>query len=162
MTSAVTSAIKGALTTENKWQTAGQSVRDFYGTETAVAEVKAQFIADAIIPALDKRHAAALVKELARKGSAEYNALDASGRDTWDAANDAKKDARATAHTMYSRVVRYAFPTDKKERAVTALKTRLQNDLASLIKACEKSEGEDFDVMQTINNLRATLALVNT
>jgi hypothetical protein len=37
----------------------------------------------------------------------------------------------------------------------------LQNELASLIKACEKSEGEDFDVAGTINNLRATLAFVN-
>jgi hypothetical protein len=162
MTSAVTSAIKGEITTGNKWQAAGQSVRDFYGTETAVAEVKAQFIADAIIPALDKRHAAALGKELVRKGSTEYNALDAAGREAWDVANTAKKDARAFGHTMYSRVVRYAFPAEKAETVTRTLKTRISEELSALIKACEKSEGEDFDVMQTINNLRATLAIVNT
>ena len=161
MTAAVTSAIRGELTTVNKWQTAGQTVRDFYGTETAINEVKAQFIADAIIPALDKRHAFALSRELPRKNSTEFNALDAGQKDNWETLNDAKKDARATAHTMFTRVVRYAFPAEKKERAPTALKTRLQNELASLIKACEKSEGEDFDVAGTINNLRATLAFVN-
>ena len=161
MTTAVTAAIKGELSTVNKWQTAGQTVRDFYGTETAINEVKAQFIADAIIPALDKRHAAALARELPRKNSAEFNALDAGQKANWETSNDAKKDARATAHTMFTRVVRYAFPAEKKERAPTALKTRLQLELASLIKACEKSEGEDFDVAGTINNLRATLAFVN-
>jgi hypothetical protein len=161
MTTAVTAAIKGELSTVNKWQTAGQTVRDFYGTETAINEVKAQFIADAIIPALDKRHAAALARELPRKNSAEFNALDAGQKANWETSNDAKKDARATAHTMFTRVVRYAFPADKKERTTTALKTRLQLELASLIKACEKSEGEDFDVAGTINNLRATLAFVN-
>lgn len=161
MTAAVTAAIKGELTTVNKWQTAGQTVRDFYGTETAINEVKAQFIADAIIPALDRKHAAALDKELCRKGSAEFNEMDAGQKDNWETANQAKKDARAIAHTMFTRVVRYAFPAEKKERAPTALKTRLQNELASLIKACEKSEGEDFDVAGTINNLRATLAFVN-
>jgi hypothetical protein len=161
MTAAVTAAIKGELTTVNKWQTAGQTVRDFYGTETAINEVKAQFIADAIIPALDRKHAAALDKELSRKGSAEFNALDDAGKQAWETSNQAKKDARAIAHTMFTRVVRYAFPAEKKERVPTALKTRLQNELASLIKACEKSEGEDFDVAGTINNLRATLAFVN-
>lgn len=161
MTSAVTSAIKGELGTVNKWKTAGNMVREFYGTETAISEVKAQFIADAIIPALDKAHRLCLDSELCRKGSAQYNDLDETAKAHWELANQGKKDARAIAHTMFTRVVRYAFPAEKKERAPTALKTRLQNELASLIKACEKSEGEDFDVAGTINNLRATLAFVN-
>jgi hypothetical protein len=161
MTSAVTSAIKSTLTTDNKWQTVGQAVRDFFGTETALTEVKAQFLADAIIPALKPEHQKALALELCRKGSTEFNAFDAGQKAKWETANDAKKDARAIAHTMFTRVVRYAFPAEKKERAPTALKTRLQLELASLIKACEKSEGEDFDVAGTINNLRATLAFIN-
>ena len=161
MTAAVTTAIKSTLTTDNKWLTVGQAVRDFFGTETALSEVKAQFLADAIIPALNAVHQKALARELCRKGSAEFNAFDAGQKANWETANDAKKDARAIAHTMFTRVVRYAFPAEKKERAPTALKTRLQNELASLIKACEKSEGEDFDVAGTINNLRATLAFIN-
>ena len=62
---------------------------------------------------------------------------------------------------MFTRVTRYAFPTEKEVAAPRSLKTRLSEELAALIKACEKSEGEDFDVMQTVNNLRATLAIVN-
>jgi hypothetical protein len=161
MTSAVVATIKSTLTTDDKWLSVGQSVRDFFGTETALTEVKAQFLADAIIPALKPVHQKALALELCRKNSAEFNALDAGQKANWETANDAKKDARAIAHTMFTRVVRYAFPAEKKERAPTALKTRLQLELASLIKACEKSEGEDFDVAGTINNLRATLAFVN-
>jgi replicative DNA helicase len=161
MTSTVTSAIKGELASVDKWRAVGQPVHDYYGTQTALEETKAQFIADAIIPALKPVHQKALERELCRKGSTEYNEMDEGQKANWETANQAKKDARAIAHTMFTRVVRYAFPADKKERTVTALKTRLQNELASLIKACEKSEGEDFDVAGTINNLRATLAFVN-
>ena len=116
MTAAVTAAIKGELTTVNKWQTAGQTVRDFYGTETAINEVKAQFIADAIIPALDRKHAAALDKELCRKGSAEFNAFDAGQKDNWETANQAKKDARSVCDTYFNRIVKYAFPKEKEEQ----------------------------------------------
>ena len=161
MTSTVTATIKSTLVTDDKWLAVGQPVHDYYGTQTALEETKAQFIADAIVPALKPAHQKALERELCRKGSTEYNEMDEGQKANWETANKAKKDARAIAHTMFTRVVRYAFPTEKKERAPTALKTRLQNELASLIKACEKSEGEDFDVAGTINNLRATLAFVN-
>ena len=53
----VIEAVKNELTGVNKWQTAGSNVREFYGSETALQEVKAQFIADAILPALDKKWA---------------------------------------------------------------------------------------------------------
>ena len=88
-------AIKSDAKTANQWKTAGIKVAECFETESALTEAKAQFIADAILPALDRKHAAALIKELPRKGSKEYNALDQSGRDTWEAANQTKKDARA-------------------------------------------------------------------
>lgn len=158
----VIDAVRGDINTVNKWQTAGNSVREFYGTETALNEVKAQFITDAIIPALDKKHAAALSKELPRKGSADYVAFVAShGADAWDTANTAKKDARATAHTMFSRLVKYAFPTEKAESAPRDLKTRINEELAALIKACQKAEGATFDLAKTITALEATLTIVN-
>ena len=52
MTKAVNDAVKGDINSVNKWQTAGNTVREFFGTESALTEVKAQFIADAIIPAI--------------------------------------------------------------------------------------------------------------
>lgn len=158
----VSDAVRGDINTVNKWHTAGNAVREFYGTETAINEVKAQFIVDAIIPALDKRHAVALAKELPRKGSADYVAfVGAHGADAWDTANQAKKDARATAHTMFSRVVKYAFPSEKTESAPRDLKTRLNEELAALIKACQKSEDATFDVGATIEALEAALTVIN-
>ena len=71
MTKAVTEAVKVDINTVNKWQVAGQTVREFYGTESALTEVKAQFITDAIIPALSKIHMLALSRDLPRKGSAD-------------------------------------------------------------------------------------------
>lgn len=158
--SSTIAAVKNELTSVNKWQDAGQSIRAFFGTEAALVEVKAQFIADAIMPALDKKYAAALSAELPRKGSKEYNALDASGVARWEAANQAKKDARSVSHTMFARVVSYAFPKDKETSAPRSLKTRLCEDLAAMIKACEKAEDADFDIAATLGHLRAALAVV--
>jgi len=161
MTKAVTDAIKGELTTVNKWQVAGAQVREFFGTETALNEVKAQFIADAIIPALDKRHAAALAAELVRKGSKEYNALDAAARDKWESQNQAKKDARSTAHTMFSRVIGYAFPKEKTESEPKSLETKLVNLINDAIGKIEKAENAEFDAVNALVHLRATLAIIS-
>ena len=158
----VTEAVRNDINTVNKWQTAGNAVREFYGTETAVNEVKAQFIADAIIPALDKKHAQALARDLPRKGSADYVAFVANhGAALWEDQNKAKKDARATAHTMFARVVKYAFPAEKAESAPRDLKTRLNEELAALVKACQKAEAPAFDVAAVLAGLEATLTAVN-
>lgn len=158
----VSGAVRGDINTVNNWQNAGGAVREFYGTETAINEVKAQFIADAIIPALDKKHQQALARELPRKGSADYVTFVANhGADLWETQNQAKKDARATAHTYFARVVKYAFPAEKVESAPRDLKTRLNEELAALIKACQKSEGATFDVGATITALEAALTVIN-
>ena len=162
VTKAVTEAVRGDINSVNKWQTAGQTVRGFYGTEAALNEVKAQFIADAILPAIDKRHVAALNKELPRKGSSEYVAfVGAHGADAWEIANQAKKDARSVAHTMFNRVVKYAFPAEAVESAPRDLKTRLNEEISALIKACQKAEGASFDLGATITALDATLKIIN-
>lgn len=158
----VTEAVRNDINTVNKWQNAGAAVREFYGTETAVNEVKAQFIADAIIPALDKKHAQALARELPRKGSADYVAFVSNhGAALWEDQNKAKKDARATAHVMFSRVVKYAFPAEPTERVPTELKTRIINEVSALIKACQKAEAPAFDVAAVLVALEATLTAVN-
>ena len=162
VTKAVTEAVRGDINTVNKWQTAGDIVRGFYGTEGALNEVKAQFIADAILPAMDKRHANALNKELPRKGSSEYVAfIGEHGADAWDVANQSKKDARAIAHTMFTRVAKYAFPTEKTETTPRDLKTRLNEEIAALVKACQKAEGTTFDVGATITALESALKVIN-
>ena len=162
VTKNVIDAIKGDINSVNKWQTAGESVRGFFGTESAIVEVKAQFIADAIIPALNPVHAKALAKDLPRKGSADYVAFVGShGADFWEDLNQMKKDARSVAHTMFARVVKYAFPAEKTETVPRDLKTRLNEELAALVKACQKAEDAPFNLNQVIVALNATLILVN-
>lgn len=162
MTKAVTEAVKGDINSVNKWQVAGQSVREFFGSESAITEVKAQFIADAIIPAIDKRHAQALAKELPRKGSADYVAfVGAHGAQAWDDANQAKKDARAVAHTMFNRVVSYAFPKPKAEKKITETKTKLIELINEAIKKAQKDEAPDYDVHSVILGLQAVMIIIN-
>ena len=158
-----TNAVRQDINTVNKWQTAGTSVAAFFGTEAALTEIKAQFIADAILPAIDKRHAKALSIELPRKNGKEYAALSAGEKETWDAVNQAKKDARATCDTYFSRIVKYAFPKDKAESDTTptSLKTKIQETIADLVKKCEKAEGADFDLVATLAALQNVLTTVN-
>ena len=154
-------AVSNELTGVNKWQKSGSACRAHFGSENFMLEIKAQFIADAILPELDKRHAKALATELPRKNSKEFNALDAGQRDTWEAVNQAKKDARATCDTMFSRVVKYAFPKDATTNEATSLKTKIQTQIADLIKKCEKATDADFDLVATRQALNAVLTLVN-
>jgi len=159
--SATRAAVSNELTGVNKWQKSGSACRAHFGSENFMLEIKAQFIADAILPELDKRHAKALATELPRKNSKEFNLLDAGQRDMWEAVNQAKKDARATCDTMFSRVVKYAFPAEKKESETTTLKTKIQEGIADFIKKCEKATDADFDLVATKQALQAVLTAVN-
>jgi hypothetical protein len=158
-----TNAVRQDINTVNKWQIAGKSVAVFFGTESALTEIKAQFIADAILPAIDKRHAKALNIELPRKNGKEYAALSAGEKETWEAVNQAKKDARATCDTYFARIVKYAFPKDKAESDTTptSLKTKIQEQIADLVKKCEKAESADFDLVATLAALQNVLTVVN-
>jgi hypothetical protein len=158
-----TDAVRKDISTVNKWQIAGASVAAFFGTEAALTEIKAQFIADAILPAIDKRHAKALSIELPRKNGKEYAALSEGEKETWEAVNQAKKDARATCDTYFSRIVKYAFPKDKAEsdNVPTSLKTKIQETIADLVKKCEKAESADFDLVATLAALQNVLTTVN-
>ena len=69
-------AVSNELSGVNKWQKSGFACRMHFGTKEAMLDIKAQFIADAILPELDKRHAKALSIELPRKNSKEFQALD--------------------------------------------------------------------------------------
>ena len=158
---ACTNAVRQDINTVNKWQTAGEAVRAFFGTESAMLEVKAQFIADAILPAIDKRHAKALSIDLVRKNSKEFIAFDEGQRESWEFANQCKKDARATCDTYFARIVKYAFPKEATESESVSLKTKIQNQIADLIKKCEKATDADFDVVATLQALNAVLTAVN-
>lgn len=155
-------AIRNDTTAVSKWLHAGQSVAAFFSSKEALIDVKAQFCADAILPAIDKRHLQALDKELPRKGTKEFNALDESGRSEWEQANQAKKDARAIVATYFARILKYAFPPEEKDatESVTAsVGTRLSSDLSAWIKRLEKTESAEFDIALEIKALKAALAI---
>jgi len=159
MFKSVTEAIRSGQTADNKYVNAGAQVKEFYGTETSLIETKADFVAHAIIPALDKKHQVALAKELPRKGSADYVAfVGAHGVQLWEDVNQAKKDARAIAHTYFARVVSYAFPKDKKESTPTPTKTKIVELINDAIKKVQKDESPDYDAPTLIAQLQAALA----
>ena len=142
---AVQDAIKSDVTSEYKWVSCAKSVVSFFGTESAIEGVKAQFIADAILPAIDKRHAQALATELPRMGSKEYNELTDSQKTLWEDTNKAKKDARSTCSTYFNRVVRYAFPSSNSSDngAKKSELLKLQEHHIASKKIVEKSVGID-------------------
>jgi conjugal transfer/entry exclusion protein len=152
LVSSVKSALKSVEQSETKLQTMGAEVLDFFKTESAMDEVKAQFIADAILPVIKKHHAEALAKDLPRKGSKEYNeniAKDASYADKFEIANQAKKDARSTLNTYYNRVKSYAFPKDKKDKVVKSFADKIK----ALIEDGGKLQNADFDLVKCMGFL---------
>lgn len=149
---ATKTAIKADSEVGNKWVKAGESVADFFQSAKALEEVKAQFIADAILPAIDKRHAQALAVDLPRKGSKEFNekiSVDVSYSDKWELANQGKKDARATCDTYFKRVLKYAFPPEKKESA----KKSFAEKISALIEEGGKIKECDFDLVKVMGFL---------
>lgn len=161
---AVVAVTQSAITAEEgskgKWEKAGPAVAAFFGTEAALLEVKAQFCADAILPALPARHAKALAVELPRKNSAEYAALDQAGRDRWENVTEAKKAARSTLDTYFKRVLSYAFPKEKEPSESKSLETRLAALINDAIGKIEKAEAPAFDAVTALTGLRAALAAI--
>lgn len=154
-------AINKDRSSESQWKKAGIANRDHFGTEAMMREIKAQFIVDAIIPELDKKHQEALKRELPRKGSADYVAYVAShGAQFWEDANKAKKDARSTADVYFNRIVSYAFPKPKAEKTVTETKTKLIELINDAIKRAQKDEAPDYDVATLLSHLNSALATV--
>ena len=149
---ATKTAIKADSEVGNKWVKAGESVSSYFTTQKALEEVKAQFIADAILPALDKKHSESLGKDLPRKGSKEYvenTQKDSGYADKWELANQAKKDARSICSTYFDRIVKYAFP----KPSVESKKKGFVERLSKLIEDGGKIKECDFDLVKVMGFL---------
>jgi len=143
----------------NKLESMGETVNGYYGTREVLEESKAQFIADAINPIVNKRHIEALAKDLPRKGSKEFIELikqDSGFESKWELANQAKKDARSTIATYYSRVLKYAFPAEKKE----SVKKGFADKLKALIEDGGKLKEADFDLVKVMGFLNQALTTI--
>ena len=143
----------------NKLESMGDTVSAYYGSKEILEESKAQFIADAINPIVNKRHIEALAKDLPRMNSKEYKDLlgqDASYQAKWESANQAKKDARATISTYYSRVLKYAFPAEKKD----SVKKDFAGKLKALIDEGGKLKEANFDLVKVMGFLIQAEAVI--
>ena len=160
---AVTETVQLSDKTENKWVTVGLKVREFFGSESAIEEVKAQFVTDAILPAIKQDLRLALERNLPRKGSKEFNALSSVEQKAWEVVNQGKKDARATLETYYKRVIKYAFPKDESEseQLSATTQTKLAELITKAIKQVEKDESPTYDAIGLLASLRASLAFVS-
>jgi len=159
----VASTIDGSIKLENKWFATGEQVRKVFGSETALMEVKAQFIADAIIPGLSQIHRTALTRVLLSKRSKEYKGLSEHDKLVHTAQTQAQKDARAIAHTYFSRVCKYAFPkeSESESESVTATtRTKIADLILDAIKKGEKDQSPDYDVVNLLVYLKQALAIV--
>ena len=161
-------AVRADQKSGDLWKNNGPLVAEHFKTAERLESIKAQFIADAILPAIDPKHAAALAVDLPRKGSKEYNEMSDANRAKWEDANKAKKDARATAHTYFARVLNYAFPkiqeekTEEEQAATNSLETKFNKVLSDLIGKCEKAENASFDVVAVKAALVNAQKLVNS
>jgi hypothetical protein len=146
---AVKSAVKINGEAEDKWLKAGAEVLAFFGSAKALDEVKAQFIADAIIPAIKKKHAEVLAKDIPRKGSKEYNALPESELAKWNEVNEGKKTARAVCGVMYNRVKSYAF----EKESTSSTKKSFVEKISALIEEGGKIKECNFDLVAVMQFL---------
>jgi hypothetical protein len=147
VTSATIDALKSTAQSENKLANAGAIVRAFYGTPEAFMAVRKQFEADAIVPALEAKHRAALAVEIPR---GEKSA-------TADAARDAKKTARGFVASYFSKIKAHAFPTPKAENEPREPSLAFVEDLIKLAKKGQKLEGAEFNLIKVMAFLNGAL-----
>ena len=178
----IASAVSASESTANKWRNAGLAVRDWYtGSLDSFRSEKQALIKQIIIPALPKKQQADLLRELPRKGTEQAAQFSA---ETLAQLQQDKIRARAYADAVFRSVMQYAFQAEleaekakaKADKADTekdaeneseegsdtvTLKTRILTDISALIKKCQKSEGEDFDITATVAALQAVINTVS-
>ena len=159
----VTDAIATETKAERKWLDVGAAVREEFASEAALNEVRADFLDQVIYPAMGDGAVKIINAVLPRKGTKDWNDASAEQQAVWTTANEAKKMVRGKGSVYFGRVVKYAFPseTESEPAAKRDLKTRLNEELSALIKACQKSEGETFDVGMVIGHLESAMKYVN-
>ena len=176
----IAAAVSSSEATTAKWKKSGLAVRDWYagGLDSFRGEKQA-LIKELIVPACPKKVQADLLRELPRKGTEQA----AQFKPEQLAQLQADKiRARAYADAVFRSVMSYAFQTEleaekakakankeseakdadsESESDTVTLKTRILTDVSALIKKCQKSEGEDFDITATVAALQAVINVIS-
>ena len=135
-------------TAQNKWLDCGNATRAFYVTEDALKESKKQFCADMIIPALDAKTKAHL--------DIDVKTTEA-GTEAGDKARADKKTAIGKVNSYFSRIMKYAFPTEKEEVAPREPSLAFIEDLLKLAKKGQKLEAAEFNLVEAMRGLNIAL-----
>ncbi len=157
-------AIAGEIANGHKWQGVGKALSAEYATREAAELVKDAIVFEGIIPHMGEEAVRIMSAEMPRKGSKDWNAASANQQAAWTAIKEAKPRVRAAAEVYYNRAMDYAWPQATTEKGPTAprdLKTRVNEELAALIKAMQKATEPTFDVGPVIGHLEAALKYVN-
>ena len=152
---AVQTAMGAEGAAQAKWQAVGALVLKEYPTRAGYDAIKAQFVSDVIVPAMGDNAIAAYKANLPRKNSTEYKERVTKRPEyaaEWELANTLKRDTRAMAHTYHARIGDYAYGKPEAAKAEPrTLKTRTIEELTSLIKAHEKAENGDPQVIAALD-----------
>lgn len=170
---ATKAAVQADASAGAKYKKAGLAVALVFPSREAFEAIKAQFCADAIIPALSQDLRNALNQKLPRKGSPEADAFEG-----LDAAKARLKSARDTVSVYFGRVASYAFPKPKVDKADKAAKAQPEGEgdaadkvgddtdadikaLAALVTRIGKAESRRYDIPAVLKTLREAQALMN-
>ena len=178
----ISSAINSAEKAQHNIKQAGLAVREWYtGSLDSFRGEKQALIKLIIIPALPKKQQADLLRELPRKGTEQAQQFKP---EQLAQLQQDKIRARAYADAVFRSVMQYAFQSEleaekakakanKESEAKDAdseseegsdsvtLKTRILTDVSALIKKCQKSEGEDFDINEAVKALQAVINVIS-
>jgi len=159
----ITDAIHTDQRGERKWLDAGNTVRNEYASAEAFDAVRAEVLDEVIYPAMGDEALRIIRAEVPRKGGKDWNAASAEQQAAWSQLNDAKKTVRGKGSVYFGRVSKYAFPSeaDTGPSAPRDLKTRMNEELAALIKACQKAESAPFEIGMVVGHLESALKYVN-
>lgn len=147
-------AVESSGATQGKWVTVGKAASSYFESEAALVAVKVQFCADAIVPAMKAEHREALLADIPRKGTEEYNAAAAK----WDALKATRKAATATRDTYFANVVKYAWPKEKVAPSPKAIEVFVREHLEAIRNKLEKAEAAEFDIVKMQKHIEAALA----
>lgn len=137
---------------EKKWLELGNEVRNEYSGPEALDAIKEEFLDEVIFPALGDDAVRVMRAEIPRTNSKEFKGASATQQAEWLAIGAAKKTVRGKAHSNYTRVRDdYAWPKADDGKGKTeprSLKTRTNEEVSALIKAHERNEQGDAEVIK--------------
>ena len=163
MTRAVTAVVKGSEQGESKWVKAGGLIAGFYGSVEACKEVSDIIKADCIIAAFTAREQADHHAAVIKKNSKAFGTLSFAEQKEQERVKDAKQAVSAKASKYYARLMTYAFPPVKAEKAAKReLDVFLAEEIAKLIAKVSKAEDAGFEAAVMLKHLKAAAALLNT